>query len=89
VLRQRRNTVHLIISDMERGDDQLAGLRVLEYLHNAAIKAPAIIYSDNPIADACREEIRRLGGIGPILGPKSLIERVSCLFGSNHGDVKN
>jgi len=80
LLERPKDTVHLVISDMGRGDDQLAGIELLEYLRKATIQLPVIIYSDNPMADARREEIRRLGGIGPILGPENLIECISRLF---------
>jgi CheY-like chemotaxis protein len=80
VLNQQGRAVDLVISDMGRGDDQIAGIKVLEYLRDSSIRVPAIIYSDNPLAEERHDEIQSLGGIGPLLGPKRLIERVSCLF---------
>ena len=36
-----------------------------------------LIYSDNPIADGRRDEINSLGGCGPVLGPRNLIETMA------------
>jgi CheY-like chemotaxis protein len=73
----------LIISDMGRDENLIAGLELLRYLHNVSVGLPAIIYSDSPEADARREELHELGAIGPVLGPENLITEIARLFQYN------
>ena len=70
----------LIISDMGRGQNLIAGLELVRWWRNAPVGFPVIISSDSPEADARREELQKLGAIGPVLGPENLIAEIARLF---------
>jgi hypothetical protein len=69
---------------MSRGDNQLAGIEVLKYLQKSELHMPVIIYSDSPLAKAHCKDIHRLGGIGPLVGPQSLIECIKAVLSTSN-----
>jgi len=79
-LEGRAGRVDLVISDMGQGENSIAGIELLRFLHRAGMCLPVIIYSDSPKAQERRGEIENLGAVGPVLGPKNLIAAVSRLL---------
>ena len=51
----------LVISDMGRNDDYVAGLNLLEAMRKAQLNTPFILYS-SPVSDQKRELVRQAGG---------------------------
>jgi DNA-binding NtrC family response regulator len=80
IVERRRSTASLVISDMARGDRQLAGIELLELLRSAGVHVPLIVYSDNADARRCHAQIQRLGGIGPVVGMRSLAAAMSRIL---------
>lgn len=52
------NSYRLVISDLGRGEDRLAGLRMIQAMKNRAIKVPVLIYTVRP-RDRVRQEAQR------------------------------
>jgi len=77
VLTERASAVDLVISDMSRGDRPLAGLEMIEYVRDLNRGIPVLIYSDSPLAEERRKQIQVLGGIGPLVGPQSLLDMIA------------
>ena len=70
----------LLITDMGRAESPLAGLELVRQLRRESVATPVIVYSDNPEAESRRDELARLGAIGPVLGPRNVISEVARLL---------
>lgn len=79
-LESRKVAVDLVISDMSRDGNSLAGIELLNYVQHGTRMTPTIVYSDNPLAETHREDIRAVGGIGPLVGPQSLMDAIASVL---------
>lgn len=80
-LQEPHGRFDLVITDMGRGQDPIAGLSLLRTMRDENIDAPSIVYSDGIEAENRRTEIREAGGAGPIVGPENLVREISSLLG--------
>jgi CheY-like chemotaxis protein len=71
----RVNKYDVIISDMGRTEDKLAGYKLLEEKQKLGDKAPFIIYSSSNLPEH-KEEARRKGALGSTNNPKELFQLV-------------
>ena len=88
LLQSKDATIDLVISDMGRGDDPVAGLNLLAAMHLSGMATPRIIYSDSPLAREQSRQISEKGGIGPVVGPEQLARAVSRVFGESESPTK-
>jgi DNA-binding response OmpR family regulator len=76
----------VVISDMGRGEDRLAGLRLAEEMRARGEATPLIIYTVRPDgADAQRaqrELVAQAGGQGVVVTPQEVRTRILELFGN-------
>lgn len=56
----RMNSYQLVVSDLGRGDDRLAGLKLASMIRDRAKAVPVIIYTVRPNSPAGQEEQRRM-----------------------------
>jgi len=56
----RMNRYRLVISDLGRGEDRLAGLHMIDALRQRGLKVPVMIYTIRPSTPAGQAEQRRL-----------------------------
>lgn len=73
----------LIISDMIREDDVIAGYALLDSLRQQGISIPVIIYSESCSAER-HAEARRLGAFACTSKPSELREYVRAALNANH-----
>ena len=71
-----KSDIDLVISDMGRGDDPHAGIKLLQAMQKTKYVVPCIIYSTSKEAKQKESDIARLGAIGPIIGPSNLIKHI-------------
>jgi DNA-binding NtrC family response regulator len=74
------NRYALLISDLGRGDDRLAGLKMIEAMQNRGMTVPVIIYTMRPKDRAGQEAQRRMvadaGAIDLALTPQEVRAKV-------------
>ncbi|HKE13449.1 MAG TPA: response regulator [Kofleriaceae bacterium] len=77
-----RNAYALVISDMNRRGDPLAGRTLLKELRDRQIDVPFIVFA-GASGQERTEELRRLGAFGTAMGFQRLIEMVGKALGSS------
>ena len=70
----------VIISDMGRPGNAIAGMQLIHVIRKSWENLPIIVYSDNPEAERRRGEIESFGAIGPVVGPKNLLAEIRSLL---------
>jgi DNA-binding response OmpR family regulator len=86
----KMNKYRLVISDLGRGEDRLAGLKLLQTLKRQGIDVPAIIYTMRPEDPAKREAQKRMvaeaGAVDLTLTPlevrSKVVERLATDWGA-------
>lgn len=76
----------VVISDMGRGEDRLAGVRLVEQMRARGDQTPAIIYTVRPDGEAAQQAQRNLvaeaGAQGVAVTPKEVRSVILRLFGN-------
>ncbi len=80
ILSDPNSDINLIISDMGRIGDPMAGLTLFRLIYQAEITIPRIIYSYSPVAQENIEEILFWGGVGPAVSPEDLSYLISKII---------
>lgn len=80
------NDYTVVISDMGRGEDRLAGIRLVEQMRDRKDETPFIIYTVRPDGEAAQRAQRQLvaeaGGQGVAVTPQEIRSVILRLFGN-------
>ena len=83
-MRAQDGRYDVVVTDMGRGSDPIAGLTLLRAMHDENIQVPTIVYSNGVEAERRRREIEEAGAVGPIVGPERLIRELASVV-ERHG----
>ena len=76
---------HVVISDMGRGEDRLAGIRLVEQMRASGDDTPVIIYTLRPDGEAAqraqRELVAEAGAQGVVVSPQEVRTAILRMFG--------
>jgi CheY-like chemotaxis protein len=75
--RLRECRYRVIISDMGRGDNPIAGLEILEWLKKRRIKTPTIIFTSSQGVLQYGERAKQLGAVRCTAGAVSLLDTIN------------
>jgi DNA-binding response OmpR family regulator len=87
----KMNKYRLVISDLGRGEDRLAGLKLLHTMRRQGIDVPAMIYTMRPEDPARQEAQQRMvaeaGAVDLVLSPLEVRSEVVKWLAANRGAV--